>query len=117
MAQQIVVKLVDDLDGGMADETLRFSYRGSDYEIDLSKKNAAAFDKAVEKFVAKARKTKTKSTAASSTRKDTASGLSKEQLAEVRAWATKNKIKVSPRGRIPADVIARYQSAKRGSTK
>jgi len=112
MAQQVFVKLIDDLDGGAADETLRFSYRGTDYEIDLSKKNAVAFDKTIEKYVANARKTKV-STAARRARKDTASGLSKEQLAEVRAWAIKNKIKVSPRGRVAADVIARYQAAKR----
>jgi hypothetical protein len=112
MAQQVIVTLVDDLDGGVADETLRFSYRGADYEIDLSKKNAVAFDKAIEKFVVKARKTMAPA-AARGPRKGTASGLSKEQLAEVRAWAIKNKIKVSPRGRVAADIIARYQSAKR----
>jgi len=111
MAQQVIVTLVDDLDGGTADETLQFSYRGTDYEIDLSKKNVVAFDKAIEKYVAKARKTKGATT--HSTRRSTASGLSKEQLAEVRVWAIKNKIKVSPRGRIAADIIARYQATKR----
>jgi hypothetical protein len=110
MAQLVVVNLMDDLDGGIAEETLRFSYRGSDYEIDLSKKNATAFDKAMERFVATARKTK--GATPRGTRKASGSGLSRDELAEVRAWATKNKIKVSPRGRIAADVIARYQSAK-----
>jgi hypothetical protein len=98
------------LDGGGADETLRFSYRGTDYEIDLSKKNVVAFDKAIEKFVVNARKSK--GVAVRSARKASGSGLPSDELAEVRAWATKNKIKVSPRGRIAADVIARYQSAK-----
>jgi len=115
MAQLVTVNLVDDLDGGIAEETLRFSYRGSDYEIDLSKKNATAFDKAMERFVAKARKTK--GTTPRSTRKESGSGLSRDELAEVRAWATKNKIKVSPRGRVAGDIIARFQSTKRGSTK
>ena len=116
MAERVVVTLIDDLDGGVADETLHFSFRGTDYVIDLSKKNAVAFDKAIEKYVAKARKTKVAPTARGS-RKSTASGLSKEQLADVRAWATKNKVKVSPRGRVGADVIARYQGAQRASTK
>jgi len=116
MAQQVIVKLVDDLDGGAADETLHFSYRGTDYEIDLSKKNAVAFDKAIEKYLVKARKTKV-AASARGPRQSTASGLSKEQLADVRAWAIKNKIKVSPRGRVAADIIARYQSARRGATK
>ena len=42
MAQKITVALEDDLDGGPADETVRFGLGGSDYEIDLSTKNANA---------------------------------------------------------------------------
>ena len=38
MAQRVTVALEDDLDGGAADETVRFGFGGSDYEIDLSKK-------------------------------------------------------------------------------
>ena len=41
MAQKITVALEDDLDGGPADETVRFGLGGAEYEIDLSKKNAA----------------------------------------------------------------------------
>jgi hypothetical protein len=43
MAQKITVALEDDLDGGPADETVRFAIGGSEYEIDLSTKNATAF--------------------------------------------------------------------------
>jgi Lsr2 len=43
MAQKITVALEDDLDGGSADETVRFGFGGAEYEIDLSKKNATAF--------------------------------------------------------------------------
>jgi hypothetical protein len=43
MAQRVTVELEDDLDGGPADETLRFGLDGTDYEIDLSKKNASKF--------------------------------------------------------------------------
>jgi hypothetical protein len=39
----MTVVLEDDLDGGPADETVRFGLGGAEYEIDLSKKNAAAF--------------------------------------------------------------------------
>ncbi|HEX3590353.1 MAG TPA: Lsr2 family protein [Pseudonocardiaceae bacterium] len=42
MASKTVVELFDDLDGGRADETVTFSMDGVDYEIDLSKANAAA---------------------------------------------------------------------------
>ena len=43
MAQKVQVVLVDDLDGGSADETVTFSLDGVSYEIDLSHDNAAAF--------------------------------------------------------------------------
>jgi nucleoid-associated protein Lsr2 len=42
MATKITVVLEDDLDGGPADETVRFAVGGTDYEIDLSATNAAA---------------------------------------------------------------------------
>ena len=41
MAQKVQVLLVDDLDGGEADETVAFSLDGVAYEIDLSTNNAA----------------------------------------------------------------------------
>ena len=45
MATRIAIALEDDLDGGPADETLRFAIGGSEYEIELSKKNARTFRK------------------------------------------------------------------------
>lgn len=36
MAQRVTVALEDDLDGGPADETIRFGFGGAEYEIDLS---------------------------------------------------------------------------------
>ena len=41
MASKTVVELFDDLDGGRADETVRFALDGVEYEIDLSTKHAA----------------------------------------------------------------------------
>ena len=43
MAQKLTVALEDDLDGGPADETVRFGIGGTEYEIDLSTGNAATF--------------------------------------------------------------------------
>ena len=56
MAQKVTVELEDDLDGGPADETVRFGVDGSDYEIDLSKKNAAALRRKLAPFIEHARK-------------------------------------------------------------
>ena len=40
MARKVQVLLVDDLDGGAADETVSFALDGASYEIDLSSDNA-----------------------------------------------------------------------------
>jgi nucleoid-associated protein Lsr2 len=40
MATKITVAHEDDLDGGPADETMRFAVGGTAYEIDLNTKNA-----------------------------------------------------------------------------
>jgi Lsr2 len=45
MATKITVALEDDLDGGPADETVRFGLGGAQCEIDLNEKNARAFGK------------------------------------------------------------------------
>lgn len=39
MAQRVEVILEDDIDGGPADETVRFAINGTQYEIDLSSEN------------------------------------------------------------------------------
>ena len=45
MAQKVTVVLEDDLTGGPAEQTVRFAFDGTDYEIDLNARNAAAFGK------------------------------------------------------------------------
>ena len=40
MAQKVQIVLIDDIDGGPADETVYFSLDGVSYEIDLSAPNA-----------------------------------------------------------------------------
>ncbi|MFG2000275.1 Lsr2 family protein [Spirillospora sp. NPDC048911] len=107
MAQKIEVLLVDDLDGGKADETVRFSLDGTAYEIDLSKKNAAKLRKSIEPFLAGARKP------AKARRRGAASSAagSRERSAAIREWARKSGIEVNARGRIPANVIDKYEAA------
>ncbi len=51
MAQTTVVKLVDDIDGGEAEETLAFALDGKAYEIELNKKNATTLRKALAPYV------------------------------------------------------------------
>ena len=53
---EITVALEDDLEGGPAVETVRFAVGGAAYEIDLNKKNAAAFRRQLAPFVEHARR-------------------------------------------------------------
>ena len=61
MATRIETTLIDDLDGGAADETLSFALDGTSYEIDLSRENATALREKLAVFTAAARRTKTTS--------------------------------------------------------
>jgi nucleoid-associated protein Lsr2 len=56
MAQKLTVTLEDDLDGGPADETVRFAIDSADYEIDLSTENATTFRQQLAPFIEHARK-------------------------------------------------------------
>ena len=56
MAQKVTVILEDDLTGGPAKQTVRFAFDGTDYEIDLNAKNAAAFGKQLAPYLEHARK-------------------------------------------------------------
>lgn len=108
MAKKTVVSeiLIDDLDGGDADRTVRFSWDGVAYELELSKKNALAFDRTMKPYVSAARKAR-----ASRSRKATASRSGKRDLAPVREWAAKNGYGVSTRGRVAQTVIDAYDAA------
>ncbi len=57
MAQRVETILVDDLDGSSAaDETVRFGFDGTDYQIDLTSRHAAEFRSALNVYVGAARK-------------------------------------------------------------
>jgi Lsr2 len=108
MAQKVttVVEMTDDLDGGKAEQTVRFAFDGHHYEIDLSKKNANALSKALKPYVDSARKVRASRARAATTRRST----QQVNLTDVRAWARSSGYDISDRGRIPAAVMAAYQA-------
>ena len=109
MATKITVVLEDDLDGGPADETVRFGLDGVDYEIDLSKQHAREFRRELASFLVHARR------AGQGRRRRPARGSSgPRRSGDIRAWAKDAGIQVSDRGRIPASVVAQYQAATSG---
>jgi len=107
MAQKVTVTLEDDLDGGPAAETVRFSFGGADYEIDLSRKNASALRKRLAPYIEHARKV---SRAAQSHRAGR-TAASRQRSGDIRAWAKAQGLAVSERGRMPASVIEQYHAA------
>ena len=110
MAQKITVALEDDLDGGPADETVRFGLGSAEYEIDLSAKNATALRRQLAPFIEHARK------AGRGPRRRTGrTASSRERSGEIRSWAKEQGIAVSERGRIPASVVEQYEAATNGS--
>ena len=108
MARQQSVSLIDDLDGSKAVETIRFGLDGASYEADLNRRNATNLRKSLGGFVEHSRKVKP--TSQPERRTTTQTGRSTgPSAADIRAWAISNRIEVSARGRIPADVMHRYQ--------
>ncbi len=124
MAQQVLVQLVDDLDGTSADDvsTVQFGLDGVEYEIDLSGSNAEQLRKELADFVGSARRT------GGRLRRGAPSGGRSANSGEaglIRGWALENGYELSARGRIPSQVVEAYKeasasskrSSKRGSTK
>jgi len=110
VATKITVLLEDDLDGGPADETVRFGLDGVDYEIDLSKQHARAFRRDLASFLVHARRAER-----GRRRPSARSSSGRRRSGDIRAWAKNAGIEVSDRGRIPASVVAQYQAATGGS--
>ena len=117
MAQIREVRLVDDLDGETADETVEFGIDGKNYEIDLSKENAGRLRDVLADFVGAARRAGGRRRASSAapsangaagTAPKGRTAIDREQNQAIRDWARKRGMKVSDRGRIPAEVLESY---------
>ncbi|MDQ3405426.1 MAG: Lsr2 family protein [Actinomycetota bacterium] len=114
MAQKTVVELVDDLDGGEADETVTFALDGVDFLIDLSSDNATRLRESLAEFVGHARRTGgRKSKGAVVARKSTSAGDKADNQA-IREWARSQGEAIAERGRIPQALVIKFQEAHGG---
>jgi hypothetical protein len=107
MAQMVEYKLVDDIDGSAAVETVSFSLDGVSYEIDLTAANAKKLRNDLSTWTGHARR----SGGRKSSRKAGAASQRRGDLSAVRQWARKNGHQVSDRGRISASILAAYDKA------
>ncbi|MFC0861782.1 Lsr2 family protein [Sphaerimonospora cavernae] len=111
MAKHTQVILIDDLDGGEANETVTFALDGTSYEIDLSDGNAKRLRDALSPFVGSARRAEV---AQPRGRRRGGAGqraMSREKSAEIRAWAKGHGHPVSERGRIAQSIVDAYDAA------
>ncbi|SCK58583.1 Lsr2 protein [Streptomyces sp. WMMB 714] len=110
MAQKVQVLLVDDLDGGEADETVTFALDGKSYEIDLTTSNADKLRSVLEPYVKGGRRTGGRS-ARGKGRASASGGGSSQDTAKIRAWAKDQGYDVNDRGRVPANIREAYEKA------
>jgi hypothetical protein len=100
-----------DVDGEQPTEIVLLSYRGVDYEIDLTEKAASRLDEALRPYLADARRVTGKRR--STGRPAVASSVA-QNPSEVRAWARTHGIVIADRGRVSADVMRQYREAHHG---
>jgi Lsr2 len=105
MAQKVSVVLEDDLTGGPAEQTIRFAFEGTDYEIDLNAKNAATFSKQLAPYLEHARRA-----GRVQARRPGRTAAGRQRSGDIRAWAKEHGLTVSERGRIPASVVEQYDA-------
>jgi hypothetical protein len=105
VAQKTQILYVDDIDGSEAEGTLRFGYSGVDYEIDLNQRHADEFANAIAPYIEAARKVSARRSGRGAARP------ARHNQSDVREWARAQGLKVSDRGRIPAEVMNQYEAA------
>ena len=107
MAPKVQTILIDDLDGSQADSIVRFGLDGTDYEIDLNPAHTDELHAALGTYIDHARKVGGTSRRAPRGRRS-ASAI---DTTAVRTWAREQGIDIKDRGRVPADIVTRYQAA------
>jgi hypothetical protein len=111
VARKVEVKLVDDIDGGPAEETVVFAVDGVGYEIDLGVKHAKELRAALDTFVSSARRVGRSGLSAPSRSRATVPARNdRAQNKAIRDWAKRKKINLSERGRIPRTIVEQYEA-------
>jgi hypothetical protein len=111
MAQKVQTLLIDDLDGGPAEGTVRFGLDGAEYEIDLSAGHAEALRTALAPYVSAARRAPGPAARRPGRGGRRAASAGGPDPTSVREWAKSQGIEVKDRGRVPAELIVKFQAA------
>lgn len=118
MAQQVLVQLVDDLDGTTSPDvsTVLFGLDGVQYEIDLSEANTQSLRDQLGDYVGAARRVGGRLKRGTKPRSAGSRGSAGE-AGQIREWAQQNGYELAGRGRIPAHVVTAYHEARREEQK
>jgi len=108
MAKQVQAVLVDDFDGGAADNTVFFGLDGVNYEIELNIKHVDELAAILEPYIKAGRKVSAPKKAG---RKTSGKSHGTSDAAAIRVWAEGKGISLRTRGRVPASVVAQYRAA------
>jgi hypothetical protein len=111
MAQKHIVRLVDDLTGDDAAETVSFALDGAIYELDLTADNAARLRDTLSVYIAGARRAARNGTRVVGPAARRGTRADREQTAAIRAWARSNGHKIGEKGRIPGHILEAYHAA------
>jgi hypothetical protein len=112
VAKRVIEVFNDDLDGTEGASTVKFGLDGKSYEIDLGSKNEKALRKVLEKYVAAA--TPVRASDAGPGRRKYGTGPVRRDTKHIREWLRGQGVEISDRGRIPTDLMQRYQAANPG---
>jgi hypothetical protein len=111
--RQTRIELIDDIDGSPADETVTFGLDGTNYEIDLTDRNAAELRDLLAQYVGCGRKVGRGGSADLRVVRPSAARAvpDRARLAAIRSWAQDNGVDINPRGRIANSVVEAYETA------
>lgn len=111
MAKETITKLIDDLDGTAAHETVKFGLDGQLYEIDLSAKNAQKLRQEVIPFAERAVRVSTKSPLRAAQAGARANADAKARNTAIREWARECGYTIGDKGVIKAEIVEAYDAA------
>ncbi|RJT76938.1 Lsr2 family protein [Arthrobacter cheniae] len=113
MAQRVQVDLVDDLNGEVAQETVRFGVDGTNYEIDLTKENAEKLRSTLSEYVEKGRRARGDRKSHGGQQSASMNRSKREDTQKIRQWAQDNGHNPSSRGRITQSIVDAYNEAQK----
>jgi len=108
MAKQVIERLVDDIDGSEATQSVAFGVDGLAYQIDLNEQHASQLRAKLGPFVAVARRIRNQTSGG----RGGARGVvaDKDRNSAIRQWALDEGVELSSRGRIAGVVQNAYDA-------